>query len=463
MELYGQIYRRALLPVWDSGIRRRPTLGHLRRLRGTEWWSPEELGRLQAGELRRLLGHAHANVPFYRERLDEAGVDPSRISSTADLGAIPLLTRSDAQDSRERRRSLAPPWTSITKRTSGSTGQPLEFEYDAGSEAWRQAVRMRGYGWAGYRQGDRTLHLWSDPPRPPLPRWWWRLVDRVWVATDRGLRNELYVDSTVRSEELWDRTVELIRRRRPHAIVCYAQAGAELARHVVATGARDWRTIPVLCGAEPLFPGDRAVLDQAFGPAVFETYGNREVMLIATECEQHDGLHVQAENLVVEVVVRGRDTDETRPAEPGELGEVVVTDLHNLAMPFIRYATGDLAIAADGSHCACGRGLPRIASVEGRTSDVLEDRDGHEVSGIALMTLFVDLAPAVRQWQAVQRGDRSLTVRVVPTPRFGDSSREQIHRHCDHYLPGLPVTIDVVDAIAPGPTGKLRFVVRERD
>ena len=126
---------------------------------------------------------------------------------------------------------------------------------------------------------------------------------------------------------------------------------------------------------------------------MFETYGNREVMLMATECEEHDGLHVQAENLVVEVVVRRDDTDGTRPAAPGELGEVVVTDLHNLAMPFIRYATGDLATAADDSPCGCGRGLPRIASVEGRTSDVLEDGDGHQVSGIALMTLFVDLAP----------------------------------------------------------------------
>lgn len=264
------------------------------------------------------------------------------------------------------------------------------------------------------------------------------------------------MDSSVRSEELWERTVALIRRWRPSTIVCYAQAGVGLARHVVANDARDWETLPVICGAEPLLAGDRAVLQEAFGAAVFETYGNREVMLIATECEEHDGLHVQAENLVVEVVADG-----TRPAAPGELGELVVTDLHNLAMPFIRYATGDLARAADSSRCGCGRGLPRIASVEGRTSDALEDRDGHQVSGIALMTAFVDLAPAVRQYQAVQRDDRSLTVRVVPSPKFDDSSRMQIHRHCEHYLPGVPVTIDVVDAIDPGPAGKQRFIVRE--
>jgi phenylacetate-CoA ligase len=130
-------------------------------------------------------------------------------------------------------------------------------------------------------------------------------------------------------------------------------------------------------------------------------------------------------------------------------------------MPFIRYATGDLATAADASPCRCGRGLPRIASVEGRTSDVLEDGEGREVSGIALMIPFQEIAPAVRQYQAVQRGDRSVTVRVVPSPKFDDSCRMRIHRHCEHYLPGVPVTIDVVDAIDPGPSGKLRFVVRE--
>jgi phenylacetate-CoA ligase len=336
------------------------------------------------------------------------------------------------------------------------------FVYNAESEWWRQAVRMRGYGWAGYRQGDRTLHYWSDPPRRVFEGLWRRAVDRVWVAVDRGLRREYYADSTVRSEERLAEAVEVIRRKRPSTIVCYAQGGVELARYVVATGGRTWGTIPILCGAEPLLPGDREVLEQAFGPAVFETYGNREVMLIATECEAHQGLHVQAENVVVELVVRDDRNGTVRAARPGEIGEVVVTDLHNLAMPFIRHVIGDLAMATDGAECPCGRGLPRIASVEGRTADTLTDGHGRGVSGLALMTLFLDLAPAVRQYQVVQQRDLSLTVRVVPTSRFDGSARDRIHRHCEHYLPGVPVTIDLVDAIEPAAGGKRRFVLVER-
>lgn len=460
MQLYGELYRRLLFPLWDRGIKRRTTLHHLRFLEQSQWRSADEIAAFQSAELARLLHHAYAHVPMYRDRLDAAGVRLGDIVTAADLEALPLLSRGEAQESGPRRRSLAPPHAWITKRTSGSTGQPLEFVYDAGSEWWRQAVRMRAYGWAGYRQGDRTLHYWSDPPRRVFQPRWRRAVDRVWVAVDRGLRHECYVDSTFRSEEHLAHAVEVIRRKRPSTIVCYAQGGAELARYIVATGTRSWDDIPVLLGAEPLLSGDRAALEQAFGPAVHETYGNREVMVIAAECEAHDGLHLQAENLVVELVVRDPETGAVRAARPGEVGEVVITDLHNLAMPFIRYVTGDLATAADGAPCPCGRGLPRIAAVEGRKSDTLTDGHGRKVGGMAMMTMFFELAP-LRQYQVVQRRDRSVSVRVVPTPAFDAAARERILGHCGHYLPGVPVTVELVEAIEPGAGGKRRFILVE--
>src|SRR5439155_23714298 len=111
--------------------------------------------------------------------------------------------------------------------------------------------------------------------------------------------------------------------------------------YINRNGLRSWETFPVLCGAERVLPRDRADLEEAFGPAVFDTYGCREVMMIATECEAHHGLHTSMENLVVEIVVT--ENGKQRLAREGESGEVVFTDLHNLAMPFIRYANGDIA------------------------------------------------------------------------------------------------------------------------
>jgi phenylacetate-CoA ligase len=462
VQVYGPLYRSLVLPAWETGFRRRPTLRHLRFLRCSERWPPEQLAAFQDAELRKLVAHAYANIPFYRRRFDTAGVAPGDVCTAADLARIPLLTRADAQGSERERASQVPPLPTIRKTTSGSTGQPLAFGYDEGSEWWRQAVRMRGYGWAGYRQGDRVLHYWSmRPPRRYASRLW-RTVDHAWVTGDRLLRHESWADSNFRSEDRFAQVVDLIRRTRPTAIVCYSQGGADLARYVVATGARTWGTIPVLCGAEPLYPGDRRTLQAAFGEAVFETYGSREVMLIATECEAHRGLHVQAENLVVEVVVRDEDGGE-RPAAPGEAGEVVLTDLHNYGMPFIRYVCGDLAVAADGKPCPCGRALPLIAGVVGRNADTLVDGSGRRVGGSSLMTLFVELAPLVRRYQAIQHRDRSLTLRIVAEASFDGAARAQIERYVEHYLPGVPVMVETVDEIPLDANGKRRFILAEHD
>ena len=135
-------------------------------------------------------------------------------------------------------------------------------------------------------------------------------------------------------------------------------------------------------------------------------------MLIAAECEAHQGLHLSMENLIVEIVVR--DGEQTRPAEQGELGEVVLTDLHNYGAPFIRYVTGDLAIQHAGGRCSCGRALTRLSGVEGRSTDTLRDAAGRAVSGLFFNVLFASLAHKVREFQVVQRRDRAIELKLVP-------------------------------------------------
>lgn len=456
IDLYGELYWRVLFPTWEERLRRRPTLARLRYLRSTERRGADELAAIQLGQLRRLLRHAWLHVPFYRARMDAAGLHPDEVRAVDALRKLPLLTRADAQAGAAARRSTAPPLPSISKKTSGSTGQPLVFGYDPDSEYWRQAVKLRGYGWAGYRQGDRTLHYWGAPPVPAPPR------ARMKIMVDRLIKRERYLDSTPRSPAHLAAAVAAIRRDRPRSILCFTQGGVELARYIVANGARTWDTIPVLCGAEKLYPQDRGVMEAAFGPAVFETYGCREVMLIGMECEAHRGLHVASEHLVVEVIVRAPGQAD-RPARPGETGEVVITDLHNLGMPFIRYANGDLAVAADEAvACPCGRALPRLASVDGRVTDSLRDAGGNRVGGLIFNVIFAALADTVTQFQAVQHLDGSVTLKLVPTPALDAAAREHIRRNCEKYLPGIAVTTELVSEIPVGKNGKRQVVVVER-
>jgi phenylacetate-CoA ligase len=184
-------------------------------------------------------------------------------------------------------------------------------------------------------------------------------------------------------------------------------------------------------------------------------------MLIATECPSHDGLHTSMETLVVEIVVRDGKGGE-RPAEPGELGEVVVTDLTNHAMPFIRYANGDLAVAGKPGTCPCGRALPRLASVEGRVTETLVDGSGARVNGLVFNVVIAHLAHAIRQFQVVQHKDRAVTLRVAPTATFDAAIEATLRATWERYLTGLPVKLELVEDIPISPSGKRQVVVVER-
>jgi phenylacetate-CoA ligase len=453
-DFYGQLFRRLLYPGWESGIRKRPTLAYLRRLECTQWCSLDELHALQHAELQRLLSHAWQSVPHYRARFEQAGFDPSQLRHVDDLRKLPLLTREDAMRHFEARKSLGAPRPSIDKATSGTTGAPLVFGYDRGSEYWRQATKLRGYAWAGYQTGDRSLHFWGSPPVEPPP-----YRRRAKASLDHLVRREHYIDCTDRSEQRLAQVVSLIRKLQPTVLVCYAQAGAALARYVNDAGCRDWADIAVIAAAERLFPSDRESLVQAFGPNVFETYGNREVMLVAAECEAHQGLHLSMENLVVELVVREGAAE--RPARSGELGEVVITDLHNYGAPFIRYVTGDLAVACAPGRCACGRALTRLERVEGRTTDTLRDGAGRAVSGLFFNVLFASLADKVREFQVVQRKDRAIDLKLVPTSAFDDLLLEQLRAHCGKHIPGVELRTEIVSQLTPDRGGKLRVVTVE--
>jgi phenylacetate-CoA ligase len=452
-DLYLTGFERVLFPVWEGVIRGRPTLSLRKHLEQTQWRSRDELQAIQIGALRSLLRHAARNVPLYRERFAASGIAPESIHTVEDLAKVPLLTRDEAIDTRARRTATSGATVAVNKSTGGTTGQPMQFGYDLPSEHWRQAMRLRGWGWAGHRTGARTLHYWGMPSRPAL-------AQRMKIGIDRMLKRELYVDCTQRSDEAMTAAARTIARFQPESLICFTQAAVDLARHILTHSLRAWESVAVLCCAERLFPDDRRILKEAFGENVFETYGCREVMLIGSECDRHDGLHLSVENLVVEVIVREHGT--TRAARPGETGEVVITDLHNYAMPFIRYLNGDLAVAGPVDECACGRRLPRIASVEGRVADTLRDGNGGRVSGLMFNVIFTPLAADVRQFQAVQARDGSVTIKLVPMRPLDEKTREMIRKKCAEKLPGVSVKTEVVGEIPLSRSGKRQVTIVER-
>jgi phenylacetate-CoA ligase len=446
---YAALFGTVLMPSWERVVRRRETLSFLAYLEQSQWIPREEREKRELAELKSLLAHAAEHVPYYRELFAKERFDPRAVKSRTDLEALPLLTRAII---RERYADLVDPahrGRNLEKGTSGSTGTPLKFEYSMTSECWRQATKFRGYGWAGYRPGLKTFYYWAAVSNAPLSF-------KVWA--DRALRRETFLDSMKQDPASRWAALELLRRIKPNVVVCYTQSCAQFARWILDRGLRDWDDVPVICGAEAVLAGDRAVLTSAFGPHIFETYGSRETMLIAAECEAHAGMHIQEENLMLEVVRGGH------AVEPGEPGDVVITDLHNFGMPMIRYANGDIATRAEPGVCACGRDLARLSRVDGRRADTLIDRDGNAVPGIVFHVLFSDARrEVIRQFQAVQGHSGAVVLKVVRGREFSDDAFAAITQRFSGYLGGLPFSVEFHDEILPHmKSGKIKTIVAEK-
>jgi phenylacetate-CoA ligase len=443
------LHRRVLIPAFESGLKRRKSFNYWRRLDASQWLPASELQVRQFEALRKLLVHAAAGCPYYRDSWNRAGLDPARLHSAADLQSWPIIDRDAIRANRSQMRSTTAGLRLIRKSTGGSSGVPLEFDIDEGSYEQKFGAWYRGYSWAGAAPGSRQWYLWGAPTESQsLPRRW-----------KTRLYDALYRRRLANSFELSDARVpwffEDLNRCRPDNIVAYTSPLYTLARAFDERGMQPWSPRSIVVGAEKLHAFQRTLIERVFRAPVYETYGSREFMLIGAECEKRDGLHLTQENLLVEIV-----DDDGRPTPDGKEGNVVITDLTNYGMPFIRYLNGDRAIAGF-SKCLCGRGLPLLRKVVGRRLDVLETADGRHVPGEFFPHLMKDY-PAVRRFQVVQESSQSIQVRLVVNGDWNSTARQSL----EHQIRGITgdaveLRIDIVDDIPLTRAGKLQVVVRQ--
>lgn len=446
--LYETAFRRVLFPAYETGLRRRRTLAYLDTYRREQWLAPEQIAALQWERLQRLLDHCYREVPYYRRRWRELGIAPGDIRNLDDYARLPVLTKADIREHFDELK--ADSWRDrlLYKATGGSTGEPMRFGFTRESNDRRTAVMWRGYEWAGSRMGRRTLFLWGgavgDPTRAH------QLKDRLYNAVfARRVLNSFRMTEANMAEY-----ADAIDRYRPDIIVAYVGPLVQLAEWLLACGRKVWQPHAIIGGAEAMHGFQRDAIQQAFGAPAFNTYGCREFMLIAAECEQRHGLHVNSDHLVVEL----RLPDGA--ASGCTTGDVIVTDLFNYGMPFVRYANGDMATAST-QRCACGRGLPLLARVEGRILDAIRTPGGHVLPGEFFPHMLKDV-PGVQRFQLVQRRLDHLDLSIVRGAGFDDASLEYIHREVDKVLGGsVQLHCHFVDEIPLTSSGKRRVTVSE--
>lgn len=445
----ASLVKHLVYPIHELTSGRR-ILSKLAQLEESQWWSPDALTGWQQARLFELLRHAYDTVPYYRCAFDAAGITPSAVRTVDDLRQLPLLTKPIIQEHQaELVSTVYPPEQRIANYTGGSTGTPMYFYQDQQQHDWGSANKLRCNRWAGWDFGKRTLRLWGHP----------RDLEAAQAARGQ-LRSfvlkEYTFDAFGFSTDDMANLVGYMRQKKPQIIVAYASVLAHFAtyldgRHIVDLAVPDG----IITSTDVLFPYQRALIERVFRAEVFNRYGCREVSIIAAECDEHNGMHINTDRLIVEF------TDETgQPVSPGRPGHIVITDLFNYAMPFIRYDIEDVAIPG-AECCSCGRRLPLMKELVGRYADILTTPEGRFVSASALTTILPKI-PGVRECQLVQKAIDWLQVNVVRYRDYDETSEVVFHQHLAKFF-GLRmrITFSYVEEIPKTASGKTRFSVSE--
>jgi len=439
--MYTRFASGVLFPVheWLKGHH---TVTLRKELERTQWLDPDELERLRVTRLKQFLCDAGAFVPYYRRVFQSSGFLPRDLSRLQDISQLPFLTkpliRENIQELRSERAGGL-----LRFSTGGSTGEPLVFYLGRSRLSHDVAAKWRATRWWGVDIGDREIVLWGSPIELGAQ-------DRVRTVRDRVLRSRLLPAFDMSPRQMSE-YLDVIRRFKPRMLFGYASALARLAWHARSTscplegiGAR-----VIFTTGETLYPDQRRIIEEVFGAPVANGYGSRDAGFIAHECPSH----ISAEHLIVELV-----DEHGAKVPPGVMGEVVVTHLATPEFPFIRYRTGDMAVLEPGV-CPCGRSLPALQVVHGRSTDFIRTAAGGALHALALIYEVRDRA-GIQAFKFVQGEDFSVELQLVAGAELTPPAEQEILNRLRQRLgEQTRVHITRVETIAPEQSGKHRYVV----
>lgn len=445
MKGYNSLMANLVLPLFDiaRGTSRFKSNMILQR---TQWSSRRDIERLQNSNLRLLIKHAYDTVPYYNRLFRERGLSPSGIKSVADLTKVPILTKADIRENSADLVSRGFPIKRLVPYTSGGSGDQLRFYVTKEQLSWEIAAEYRAYGWAGYKRGDRCFMFWASP----IDMSKYRSIQKRLAL---NLERVFIVDTYIISNQVLAKFAALLVRRRPEIVKGYASSIYLMAKYLVENGIDCVRPKAVITSAETLFDSMRNTIQKAFGCEVFDFYGSREVGGLAAECEKHSGYHISAENVVMEFLKDGEQV------AAGEKGVVFITSLRNFGMPLIRYKLGDVGTPSEDL-CECGRGLPLISSIEGRTSDFMAVYDKKlgkvvPVGPIYPLIIYGLMSVPLRSVRVVQNEVDKLEIKAVKdvgySKRHTDYLTDQIHSALGKEI---QIEFEFLDSLPSLPSGK---------
>lgn len=448
MNLYTKFVAALLFPLHER-LKGHSSVAVMHDMERSQWLTTAALERLQVDRLRAFLTRIGRDVPYYRDLFAALAFDPAAVNSVSDLQRLPLTGKADIRANMD---SLTAVNAGALEQfsTGGSSGEPLIFYRGKERVSHDVAAKWRATRWWDVDIGDSEIVVWGSPIELGSQ-------DRIRLLRDSFLRTQLLSAFEMSNANLLQFT-QRIKAVKPRMLFGYPSSLALMAQYCLSNGYKvdDLGIKVVFVTSERLYDYQRQAIETAFGCPVANGYGGRDAGFIAHECPS-GGMHITAEDIVVEIV------DEQGGVLPGgQKGEIVITHLSTGDFPFVRYRTGDVGSLSEET-CACGRGLPLLAEIEGRTTDFVHAADGTVLHGLALIYVLREI-PEIEEFKIIQETVTRITVQLLVSGGNKAALERTITEQFQHRLgDSLVVSFEYPGKIEREASGKFRYVVSRVD
>lgn len=443
-KLYTKLVANWLFPLHEK-LKKHDTVAIKKALEKSQWQSQSEITQQADTRLQAFITRAVANVPYYQQLFNQHSLSTQDIKSKADLAKLPFLTKTEIRSHFEQLKSVTSgPVKPFT--TGGSSGTPLTFLLSNERVSHDVAEKWRATRWWDVDIGDKEIVAWGSPIELGAQ-------DKVRVIRDKLFRSTLVPAFDMNESKLLG-FIKQIKASKPKMLFGYPSVYSLIAKtakekniDLSQSGVK-----VIFVTSERLYPYQRELIEQVFAAPVANGYGGRDAGFIAHQCPGGK-MHISAEDLIVEIIDPQGNT-----VKDGESGEIVVTHMATSDFPFIRYRTGDIG-AIDTELCSCGRGLPVLKDIEGRTTDFVVAHDGTVMHGLALIYILREL-DGIEEFKIVQESIDLTRIEIVPTNELPVQLKDEIIKGFQARLgQEVNVEIDIVNQILPEKSGKFRYVI----
>lgn len=451
MTMHNYIAKNLILPIADLYLDT-SVMKKLYFLEKSQWWNPKDIESFQNKKMRQLICHAYNNVPYYHDLFRSLSLTPNDIKTKEDLKKLPILNKEDIR--RNPNLFLAKnikKSTMIKVATSGSSGKPFEYMMDNTVVSISRAMGLRGWGFTGYNLGDKIVTIAGSALLPEKLSH----LDTLIFKMHRNLPFSSYnMDND--KVKLY---VQQILKFKPKYIRGYPSSISIIADYFYRNEIKYNHLSAIMTTAETLSKIQRKKISDAFDCDIFDQCGCNDGGEYLCECSEHVGYHIGSERSLHEFV-----NEYGESVSDNEVGNIILTDLWNYSMPMIRYNSGDLAIYTE-ELCPCGRGLPIVKSIVGRTADQIVLPDGNLLPGLTFTDILDNSgkygnAHKIEDYQIIQEKINKFTIYLVINENYSDKTNSEILNFFEGHM-GVPLKVDFkfVDQIPKTKANKRKLVI----